>query len=131
NAFVLLDDAREPGARARLLTNPADVIEARDPAEVAACLDRLRGTRRHAAGFLAYEAGCPLEPRLAPLASAPVAHDPPLLWFGLFERREEVDAAAFLPDAAGAWAGRPRPRILRDDYEAAVARIREHLLGGD
>ena len=123
--FVLLDDARDPGARARLLTRPAAVIETRDPAEIAACLDRLKGTGRHAAGFLAYEAGFPLEPKLAPLAAPPGEDDPPLLWFGLFEASAEVDPAAFLPDPAGAWAGRPRPLAARDDYEAAVARIRE------
>jgi para-aminobenzoate synthetase/4-amino-4-deoxychorismate lyase len=129
--FVLLDDARAPGARARLLTRPAEVIETRDPAEVAACLDRLKAARRHAAGFLAYETGFALEPKLTPLATPPDDADPPLLWFGLFERSEEVDAAALLPDPHGAWAGRPRPLVAREDYEAMVARIREHIFAGD
>jgi para-aminobenzoate synthetase/4-amino-4-deoxychorismate lyase len=42
-----------------------------------------------------------------------------------------VDAAALLPDPACAWAGRPRPLIAQPDYEAKVARIREHILAGD
>ena len=63
--FVLLDDAR-PGGQAWLYAEPAEIIETSDPAEVRACLERLRG--RHAAGFLSYEAGHALEPRLAPLA---------------------------------------------------------------
>ena len=129
--FILLDDARDPRAPARLLTQPAELIETRDPAAVAACLDRLKQVRGHAAGFLAYEAGFPLEPKLAPLASAPGDDDPPLLWFGLFERSEEVNAARLLPDPAGGWAGRPHPLIAQADYEEKVARIREHILAGD
>ena len=61
---MLLDDAREADAQARLLTRPAQVIETRDPAEVTACIDRLKEVRGHAAGFLAYEAGFPLEPAI-------------------------------------------------------------------
>ena len=62
--FVLLDDAR-PGGRATLYSGLRDLVETRDPAEVEGCLERLRG--RQVAGFLAYEAGHALEPRLAPL----------------------------------------------------------------
>ena len=47
--FVLLDDVRKPGC-ARLYTDPAEIIETRQPHEVHACLERLRG--REAAGFL-------------------------------------------------------------------------------
>ncbi|HEY1606970.1 MAG TPA: aminodeoxychorismate synthase component I [Allosphingosinicella sp.] len=126
----MLDDARAPGAKARLFAGPVDVIETRDPDAVAACLERLRGTRLHAAGFIAYEAGLSLDPKLAPLRRAPAGADPPLLWFGLFERSEEVDSAALLPDPAGAWAGRPHPLVSRADYEAKVEEIREHILAG-
>ena len=101
--FVLL----EFEGQARLYRRPAEVVEARRPEAVRPALDRLRG--RHAAGFLAYEAGHDLEPKLAPLASAAEADGPPLLWFGLFEEYEEVDVEALLPDPAGAYSGRPRP----------------------
>ena len=100
--FVLLDDAR-PGGRALLLSEPAEIVETREFGAVRACLERLRG--RQAAGFLAYEAGLALEDRLAPLRAAPAAEAPPLLWFGLFGKSEEVDAEALLPAGAGAWAG--------------------------
>ena len=97
--FVLLDDAR-PGGRAVLYSEPAGTIETRDPGELRDCLRRLEG--RRAAGFLAYEAGYALEPRLAEIAP-PLADDaPPLLWFGLFDRAESVDASDWLPDPAGA-----------------------------
>ena len=60
----------------------------------------------HAAGFLAYEAGYALDPALADAARQ---GEGPLLWFGLFERFEEVDAASVLPDPDGAWNGQPQP----------------------
>jgi len=126
--FVLLDDAR-PGGGALLFSELVDVIEARDPGDVRPCLDRLRG--RRAAGFLAYEAGYSLEGRLEPFAATPAGEAPPLLWFGLFERAEPVDAAAFLPDPAGAWAGRPRPLLTEPDYRAALAQVLDHIAAGD
>src|SRR5205085_8016995 len=81
--FVLLDDARE-GGKARLYRRPSNVIETNDPGEIRTCLARLRAAEAHSAGFLAYEAGYALEPKLAPLARASTAGEPPLLWFGLF-----------------------------------------------
>jgi para-aminobenzoate synthetase/4-amino-4-deoxychorismate lyase len=126
--FVLLDDAR-PGGRARLFTGLRETIETRDPEEIVDCLERLRGTA--AAGFVAYEAGHALEARLAPLRAAPAADEPPLLWFGLFDSEEEVDAEALLPDPAGAWAGKARPQISRAEYESALAAVKAHILAGD
>ncbi|MFL6861396.1 MAG: aminodeoxychorismate synthase component I [Allosphingosinicella sp.] len=127
----MLDDARDGGGRARLYRAPAATIEARRPEEVPAALARLRGETREAAGFIGYEAGHALEPKLAPLASEAAEDAPPLLWFGLFEAAEEVDAAALLPDPAGAFAAAPAPRIGREAYLGAVAAIREHILAGD
>jgi para-aminobenzoate synthetase/4-amino-4-deoxychorismate lyase len=126
--FVLLDDAR-PGGKARLFTGLRETIETRDPEAVVDCLERLRCEA--AAGFLAYEAGHALEAKLAPLRAVPVADEPPLLWFGLFESAEEVDADALLPDPAGAWAGKARPLISRAEYEAAMAAVKAHILAGD
>jgi para-aminobenzoate synthetase / 4-amino-4-deoxychorismate lyase len=126
--FVLLDDCR-PGGGARLYSDLVETIAAHAPEEVRPCLDRLRGIA--AAGFLSYEAGHALEPKLAPLARAADPGAPPLLWFGRFERVEAVDPEALLPDPAGAWAGRPRPGMARADYEAAVERLRERIYAGD
>ena len=136
--FVLLDDARATGAGpASLYRHPVDIIETRDPAEVRASLALLRDAGRrglHAAGFLSYEAGLTLEDRLMPLAPAPAADAPPLLWFGLFETCEEIapDAvAALLPDPLSGWAAPPEPLIARADYEAAVAKVKAHIEAGD
>ena len=55
-----------------------------------------------------------------------------MLWFGLFERAEEVDAEALLPDPAGAWAGaaaaahQPRPNMNR-----RWRRCKAHIEAGD
>ena len=127
--FVLLDDARA-GGKTTLCTGLADVIRADGPDEVAAGLARLRGARA-AAGYIAYEAGLALEAKLRPLAKAQEPGDPPLIWMGLFDHVEEVDAAAILPDPAGAWAGAAKPRIAWADYEQALGRLHEHILAGD
>ena len=126
--FVLLDDAR-PGGRALLFTQPLEIVETRDFADMRSCLARLRG--HEAAGFLAYEAGHALEDRLAPLRAVPAEADPPLLWFGLFDRAEEIDAPGWLPDPDGGWCGRAHPLVARADYEAGVARVLDHILDGD
>ena len=126
--FVLLDDAR-PGGRMTMFAGLHALVETRDPAEVGACLERLRGTK--AAGFLAYEAGHALEPKLAPLARTPAPDEPPLLWFGTFAEEWSGSAADFLPDPAGAWAGAARPLISRAEYEAALAAVKAHILAGD
>ena len=54
-----------------------------------------------------------------------------MLWFGLFERAEKVDPSDFLPDPAGAWAGRARPLVTEAEYRRALAQVLEHILAGD
>ena len=125
--FILLDDARS-GAKARLYRRPSAIVCADRLEEVEPALERLRGERRHAAGFIAYEAGFALEPRLRRIGGAPYR---PLLWFGLFSHVEEVDADAWLPDPAGGWAGVPQPLIERSAYLAQVAEIQDAIVGGD
>lgn len=126
--FVLLDDAR-PGGRGRLFRSPREIVETRDPGAVRAALERLRGAR--AAGFLAYEAGYALEDKLAPLVAPPGEELPPLIWFGRFEREEEVNAETWLPDGAGAWSGAARPLISEAEHAAAMGAVMTHILAGD
>jgi para-aminobenzoate synthetase/4-amino-4-deoxychorismate lyase len=127
--FVLLDDAR-PGGGARLLTGLQGVIAAQQAGEVEPALERLREAGE-LAGFISYEAGLALEPRLAPLAAPPAPAQPPLLWFGAFARSEMVDAASLLPDPRGAWAGEPQPLMEREPYQQALERLHRHILAGD
>ncbi len=132
--FVLIDDATgaEP---ARLYQCPRQIIVARAADEVRPCLSKLRDAVRqgaHAAGFIAYEAGHALEPRLAGLVEPPAAEVPPLIWLGLFDEPQEIaDLPALLPDPRSAWAARPRPLVERCDHEAAVARVKRHIEAGD
>jgi para-aminobenzoate synthetase/4-amino-4-deoxychorismate lyase len=123
--FVLLDF---PGG-ARLYRGPSEVVEARAASQVPAALERLRG--RQAAGFLGYEAGHPLERKLAPVARDAAMGAPPLLWFGLFDGWERAELERLLPDPAGAWAGPPRPLVDRAAYEERAEQVREHILAGD
>lgn len=134
NPFVLLDDAR-PGGSCRLYRAPRSIITAYQAAEVASALAQLRTAARsgaHVAGWISYEAGHALEPKLAALARR---HDRrPLLWFGLFDQAEALDGAArdaLLPDPAGAWAGAPRPGISRDAYGKAFDRAQALIAEGD
>jgi para-aminobenzoate synthetase/4-amino-4-deoxychorismate lyase len=132
--FVLIDDA-SGGGGARLYRAAHEIVAAHEPAEVAPALARLRAARaegRHAAGWLGYEAGHALEPRLASLGKR--EEGLPLLWFGLFDapsRLSEAEVMAALPDPAGAWAGPLRPRITRAAYEQAVARVLAYIAAGD
>lgn len=125
--FILLDDARS-GARAKLFSNPVEIVRADRLDEVAPALERLRRERRHVAGFIAYEAGSALEPRLRPIFRQA---ETPLLWFGLFDGFEEVDAETWLPDPAGAFAGSPEPEIGYEAYLDRIVRVQQAIVAGD
>lgn len=130
--FVLLDDARPGGANARLYRDPVRIVTAQTAEAVQAALNALDTARAqglHAAGYLAYEAGHALEPKLGTPATAG-----PLLWFGLFAEFETIaanDVTGLLPDPASAWIGRPRPGISRTAYDAAFARVHDWIEAGD
>ncbi len=132
--FVLFDDARPSGAApARLYTDPVEIVTTRRPGEVATALEALRTATRgglHAAGYLAYEAGAALEPKLAGAGAA----DAPLLWFGLFRGFRTLDPgdmAALLPDPDGAWLGTPTPDVSQESYEAQLAEVKALIAAGD
>ena len=133
--FLLFDDARDGGARCRLYQAPLGEIVANTIDEVAPALAALRAavaSGRHVAGWLSYDAGHALEPKLRPLARRLGAT--PLLWFGLFDSYrilDPVERAVFLGDPAAAFLGQPRPRIERADYLAAAARVKHQLDAGD
>ncbi len=127
----------EDGGPARLFRAPVEIIEAAHPDEVEPALDQLRSAGErglHGAGFLAYEAGHALTPKLAPLRKAPGPGELPLLWFGLFETLEEIAperVPEMLPDPRSAWNGPPEPLIEGDAYLSAVDQVKEHIFAGD
>jgi para-aminobenzoate synthetase/4-amino-4-deoxychorismate lyase len=130
--FVLLDDARSGKATpARLYRDPLEIVTAHDAASLATLLDRLATGSAHWAGFLTYEAGLLLEDRLADRLRPSGL---PLAWFGRFDGYEDIapeDVPALLPDAAGGWAGAPRPKIDRAGYDAALAKVQALISAGD
>jgi para-aminobenzoate synthetase/4-amino-4-deoxychorismate lyase len=129
--WILFDDARKGGATTRLYRDPIERISTNSFDEIAPALERIRaGLRRgkHAAGYLAYEAGYAFDPKLSGCARK---GDGPLLSFGLFEEYGTPDLASSSPDPEGAFVGTPRPRISVDQYLKAAAAVREALFAGD
>ncbi|TNE27977.1 MAG: aminodeoxychorismate synthase component I [Alphaproteobacteria bacterium] len=139
--FILLDDARaHGGAPAHLYQHPSQVFIAQRADEVLAVLEAAEAARRatgaHLAGYLAYEAGLALEPKLAPLADARSGGAGPLVWLGLFDSVEEIAAAdvpRWLEQRAqgNASIGPLTPQLSTGGYEAAFARLQEAIRAGD
>ncbi len=134
--FVLLDDARsEARGTIRCYRDPLDIrradrVEDLEPLLTQLAADSANGL--HAAGYFSYEAGLALEPRLAALI--PAERDVPLGWFGLFRGYEEWSAAQLqnaLPSGDGAWLGPLVPRVSRDTYGKAFAKIIDYIHAGD
>ncbi|MXP10736.1 aminodeoxychorismate synthase component I [Pseudoblastomonas halimionae] len=134
--LILLDDARAQGAApTRLYRDPIELVMARTGAEVAPALDRLDALRdagKHLAGYLAYEAGYALEPRLAPLL-VDRRGSGPLVWFGAFDGYEEFAPGTLPPDwpDGGASIGPLEPAISPGTYFAAFERLQEAIRAGD
>jgi para-aminobenzoate synthetase/4-amino-4-deoxychorismate lyase len=140
--FVLLDDARATAAsEAQLFEAPREVFVARRPDEVATVLDAAdRARREHGgslAGYIAYEAGLALEPRLAPLADARTGANGPLVWLGLFDGARTM-AADQVPDwlvdrggSQSASIGPLDPELSSGTYLAAFARLQDAIRAGD
>lgn len=135
--FILLDDARAIGAKpARLYTAPVEIIAAYAMEDVLPALAQLAQAQTrglHAAGYLAYEAGFALEPRLARLSAA-WDRTMPLLWFGLFDQWDSIasqDIPALLPPPATARIKPPAPLVTQTDYAQAFDMIRALIEDGD
>ena len=145
--FVLLDDAQALGdgrlgaGQARLYRDPQEIVIARRPEEVAPALARIEALAASGlwcAGYLAYEAGLALEPRLAPLAAARVGGDGPLVWFGAFAGYQSLPAAevpawlaAHADTAQPPRIGPMEPAISPGAYATAFAGVRQAIEAGD
>ncbi|RMD63441.1 MAG: aminodeoxychorismate synthase component I [Alphaproteobacteria bacterium] len=136
--FVLLDDALTPGGRGRIFEDPVAIVRCDDPDGIEAALEEItRALARglHAAGFLSYELGYLMEPRLSP--RLPEGRTQPLLWMGLYARCRPLGGAA-LDDLFN---DEPSPSIPtlrhqrlswdRDAYLGAVRRVRDYIAAGD
>jgi len=140
--FVLLDDARATGAsEAHLFESPRQQFVARRPDEVAAVLQAADLARRDVggslAGYIGYEAGLALEPRLQPRAEARTGADGPLVWLGLFDEPRTIDAEEvpqWLAERGGSGPtsiGPLDPEISIGAYFEAFGRLQEAIHAGD
>ncbi|MEO6386839.1 MAG: aminodeoxychorismate synthase component I [Croceibacterium sp.] len=140
--FVLLDDARPDGASdAQLFEGPTQVFVARRPQDVLPVLETAEAARAAGgstlAGYLSYEAGLALEPRLAPLAEARSGAAGPLLWFGLFGEPQVIPAAdvpqwlARRGGEAPASIGPLEPQLSVGGYLEAFGALESAIQAGD
>lgn len=84
--FVLIDDNLSPGGQSLFFGEPRDLVVCHDPSDWGASVRRIeRAVEQglHAAGFLSYELGYAVEPRLSALM--PPVRRSPLIYFGLFD----------------------------------------------
>lgn len=140
--YVLLDDARETGgAHAFVYRAPVEVFTAYRASDVERALAEAEAARiagrGELAGYIAYEAGLALEPKLAALADTRGAAAGPLVWLGLFDKEPERIVAADMPDWLAAHAegsaslGPLEPQLSPGGYEAAFGALREAIHAGD
>ena len=138
--FLLLDDAREGGgADALLYENPSKIFAAYRPQDVAGALadaEAARAEGGHLAGYVAYEAGLALEPRLAALAAARSGAAGPLVWFGLFDDPQRIAAGEVESWLAGESDGKAsigplEPQVSPGGYAEAFDALREAIHDGD
>lgn len=139
--FFLFDDARGPSAGPSLLfTDMVERIAIDDPAQLDTALTRLRAGLAqglHAAGWLAFEAGYALEPRLA-AQYRPTPAGEPLLWFGLFRDRRtlsplEVEGLcrASLSTPPRCTLGPAIPALDAPAHAATLAHVLRYIEAGD
>ena len=128
---VLVEDG--PDGQPALFQGAQAVLIAQSGAEVPgllAALDAARAEGFWVAGYLSYEAGYALEPKLAALEPADGG---PRAVFGIFARPEA--AAPFLDraqsQAKGVALSPPEPMVPREDYDAAMARVMAYIGAGD
>ncbi|HTG47316.1 MAG TPA: aminodeoxychorismate synthase component I [Actinomycetota bacterium] len=122
----------EPSFR---LVAPVGVLEATRPQEVPGVLAGAEAAAARGlwvAGVVAYEAAPGLDPALR--VRTRDTGDPfeglPLAWFGMFEGRQETTLPSPPTDALAdpsAWV----PSVGRTVYDAAIARIHDHIAAGD
>lgn len=134
-SVLLLDLLKQQ--EALLFQAPHEIVTCTALDEVAGCLRRLEAAQAdglHAAGYLAYELGFAFEDKLRRRFKET---GEPLLWFGLYDAPQRLDAdaaRALLADrAAGGTAatGGLEFDMDRRAYDGAFCQVRDHLARGD
>ena len=105
--------------------------KADDLAQALADLDAARARGHWVAGWMAYEAGYAMEPRLAGVMPKAVG---PLLCFGIYDRPQDAGpllAQAAVEGRAGVRLDPAVPMILKADYAAAFDQVKAYIAAGD
>jgi para-aminobenzoate synthetase / 4-amino-4-deoxychorismate lyase len=136
--FVMLENSLDSTGVSWLYRDPLRVVDCREAADFEECLAALQAgvsSGLYAAGWFSYEAGYLQEQRLAQLL--PSERQVPLMWFGLFERRERLDSR----QAEHFWREQGRGRqaelgplaaaISEQDYKEKIEAIQASLAAGD
>ncbi len=143
--YIFLDSARVDAEnrksllflhpRERLVCLPGD-----DPKVYAEKLEDARASGYHLAGWMSYEFGYLLEGKFSPSPQSPAVSASPLASFGVFSEPLFFDhetgenslpakqSAPALPDCT---LQNLRPSQKKEDYLAALARIKEYIAAGD
>lgn len=123
-----------PGGQPALFHRPREVIVASRAVELAPALARAEAARRAGgwlAGYVAYETGYALEPKLAPLM--PRRRPSPLLALGVFDG--PTAAAPLLERAADegrqTWMTAPGPLVSPHAYTQAARQVFDYIAAGD
>ncbi|MGC4025043.1 MAG: aminodeoxychorismate synthase component I [Mesorhizobium sp.] len=115
----------------RLFADPSRIIEAREASDLRpalAAMEEAKNAGKWLAGYLSYEAGYLLEPKLRPLL--PEGRSTPLLAFGIFDGPQDAAASTNametngpIYDARATWSF--------EDYEKRFDKLHRHLRLGD
>ena len=123
-----------PGGRPTLFDAPREVISAARPADLRPALaraERARAAGAWIAGYMAYEAGFALEPRLA--RQMPRRLPGPLLALGVYDQPQEAGPVLSRAEAEGRQTAMtaPEPMIGRRAYSNAARKVFDYIAAGD
>jgi len=129
--IFLFDDASTGPERLLRFGPPNEVIEAVQPQDVPAAFQRIEAALaagRHVAGWMSYELGYALEPRLRPLQWR--ERKLPLLSFGVFGSPQKVARAQIVPEGR-AYAGPLHCEWDEKTYSSRFSRVHGYIDAGD
>ncbi|MBC2834105.1 aminodeoxychorismate synthase component I [Paragemmobacter straminiformis] len=123
-----------PEGRPALFETPRETVLAWRADQVRPALERAEALRRAGgwlAGYVAYEAGYALEPRLRRLM--PKRRAGPLVALGVYDAPQDAGAvlARAAAEAEGVSLTPPRPLVSRQAYGAAFRRVADYIAAGD
>jgi para-aminobenzoate synthetase component I len=123
-----------PGGRPALFDHPGEVIVAVRRSDVSRALanaEALRARGKWIAGYIAYEAGYALEPKLSRLM--PRKRPGPLVVLGVFDRPEAPDAilARAADEGRATLMTAPEPMVGRRAYGTAARKVFDYIAAGD